>query len=151
MSANDSESFEILKPDQLYLWTMSTDDSAASTACRLHAILSGDEQKEARHFRLAKDKHQFVLARALVRLVLSSCFPVPAGEWRFARDHNRQPFIAGPKLFSTTKFSVSHTKGLIACLLTLSEAAVDVEKVEYDQDLRLVAKEVLSAAELKTL
>jgi 4'-phosphopantetheinyl transferase len=152
MSATLSESFGNLRPGLLYLWTMSTDDSAATTACSLQAILSGDEQREALRFRRAKDQHQFVLAHALVRLALSRCFPVPAGEWCFGRDRDRKPFIASPKVSPAAQFSLSHTEGLIACLITLStEAAVDVEKVEHNQDLPLVARQVLSAAELRTL
>ena len=73
-------------------------------------------------------------------LALSHYFPVPAGAWRFARDHNGKPFIASPEVSPAAQFSVSHTEGLIACLITLSEAAVDVEKIEYDQDLQLVAR-----------
>lgn len=85
-----------------------------------------------------------MISRALVRLVLSNHFPIPAGDWRFDRDGNGKPSIVAPAGFPPVRFSLSHTQGLVACLISLSaEAAVDVEKIEYNQDLALVARQVL--------
>lgn len=153
MPANRSQCLPILRPGQLYLWTIRTDNLSDTTnACRLLAILSGEERKEAQRFRRARDQRQFVIAHALVRLALSQHFPVPVGDWCFDRDRNGKPLIAAPTISPAVKFSLSHTEGLIACLTMLSaEAAVDVEKVEYNQDLPLVAKEALSPTELKAL
>jgi len=138
---------------RIYLWTLLTDDaSAAERVCRFDEVLSEDEKKEACRFRRATARHQFVAARVLLRLALSSHFAVPASAWRFERDCNRRPSIAAPALLAPVRFSVSHTEGLVACLITLSaEAAVDVEKLEHDEDLDLVAKEVLTPFEHKTL
>jgi 4'-phosphopantetheinyl transferase len=116
-------------------------------------VLSDEEKKEARRFQQTKDRRQFVIARALLRMALSTHFQLPSGVWRFERDSYNKPFIAGPNVSQPqTRFSLSHTKGLIACLITLSnEAGVDVEKNEYNQDLHLVARQILSPEELGTL
>jgi len=96
--------------------------------------------------------HQFVIARGLLRVALSEDLPVSITDWRFARSNNGKPFIAEPGSLSAVNFSLSHTDGLIACLISLAaEAAVDVEKVEYHDDLTLVAKQVMSAVELTAL
>ena len=136
--------------NDVYLWTVTTDYwDSITKVCALQAILSPDEQGQAERFLHAKDRCQFVIAHALVRLALSYYFPVRAPDWRFSRDFNRKPFIAGPNLNPKVQFSLSHTEGLVACLITLAkEAAVDVEKIEYKSDLRLVAAKVLSAKEL---
>ena len=131
---------------------MRTDDLDIKTLSNLEAILSANEKKEARRFRRIKDRHQFLLARGLLRFALSEHLPVCAADWRFARDQNHKPFIIAPKSFSAVNFSLSHTDGLIACLVSLvAEAAVDVEKLEFHDDLALVAKQVLSAVELTAL
>jgi 4'-phosphopantetheinyl transferase len=142
-----------LRAGQLQLWTVGTDDPAdAAIACRLQRILSADEQMESRRFRRARDRDQFIIARALVRLALSQYFPIPAGDWRFDRDNYGKPFVASPQIWPPVRFNVSHTEGLIACLVTRSgEAAVDAEKVEYSRDLPLVARRVFSPAELTAL
>jgi 4'-phosphopantetheinyl transferase len=137
----------------MYLWTLLTDDTTdTAIACRLQEILSADEKNEACRFRRVTDRNQFVLARALVRLALSNHFSIPAGAWRFDRDRNRRPFIVAPTLLPPVRFSVSHTRGLIACLITLSaEAAVDVERVEHNEDLALMALQFLSPVEQRAL
>ena len=54
---------------------MEIDDSGdTKLASRLREILSLEEQKEARACRKTMDQHQFVMARTLVRLALSSTF-----------------------------------------------------------------------------
>src|SRR5437879_4068418 len=143
MPTNRGECIPLLRPGQLHLWTARTDDLNDGTiASRVAGILTADERDEARRFHRARDRHQFVVARALARLALSHHFPVPAGDWRFARDHNRKPFIAAPEISPPVRFSVSHTQGLVACLITLcAQAAVDVEKVEPSGDLPLVARD----------
>src|SRR2546426_1262254 len=149
MRASRRECLPVLRPGQMVLWTLLTDDTTdAETACRLQEILSADERNEARRFRRVTGRQRFVIARTLVRLALSHHFPIPAGDWRFDRDRNGRPFVVAPAISPPVRFSVSHTHGLVACLITLSaEAAVDVEKVEHSQDLAMVAREVLSPAE----
>ncbi len=149
MFSNDGECLEALRPGRMYLWTALTYDQSVSG---LQVILSVDEQKRARRFHRARDWHQFVLAHALVRLALSRHFPVPASDWQFDCDCNGKPFIATPEMSPAVQFSLSHTEGLVACLITLSaEAAVDVEKVEYNLDLTLVAHQIFSPTERKDL
>ncbi len=139
--------------DQVHLWTFGIDGPVdVAIAHRLQGILSADEQTESRRFHRTRDQYQFIVARALVRLALSQYVPIPAGWWRFERDYYGKPFVTAPQIWPPVQFSVSHTEGLIACLVTrLCEAAVDVEKVEYARDLRLVAREVFSPAELIAL
>jgi 4'-phosphopantetheinyl transferase len=92
------------------------------------------------------------MARALVRLALSRHVPVPADVWRFDRNCHGRPCIAVPACVPNVYFSLSHTRGLIACLVTGSaEAAVDVERIEYHHDLSWVARQVLSPAERTAL
>ncbi len=153
MPKNRRKCLPVLRPGQMYLWTLLTDNTIdAATVCRLQVICSADERIEARRFHRVTDQQQFVIARALVRLALSHHFPIPAGAWRFERDCNRRPFIVAPETSPPIRFSVSHTQGLVACLITLSaEAAVDVEKIEHHQDLAPVARHILSPAEQRTL
>jgi 4'-phosphopantetheinyl transferase len=138
-----------IRPGQLHLWTVRTGELTGSAiADRVAGMLTADERNEALRFHRAGDRHRFVIARALARLALSHHFCVAPADWRFERDHNRKPFIAAPEISPSARFSISHTQGLVACLISLSaEAAVDVENIDSDQDLALVARQVLSPAE----
>jgi 4'-phosphopantetheinyl transferase len=146
-------SSEFLKPGQLFLWTVPTDDlNDAATACRLQQLLSADEQEEVLRFHRVADQNRFIISRSFVRLTLSQHFPVPTSEWRFDRDRNRKPFIVAPDISPTVQFSLSHTEGVVACLISLSaEAAVDVEKVVCSPDLPAAVEKILSLTEQRTL
>ena len=139
-----------LRAGRIDLWIARTDHpGAAGVARRIRELLPTDEQAEARRFRRAQDQQQFVIARAMVRWSLSRHFPLRAADWRFDRDDYGKPFVAFPHVLPSVQFSISHTDGMIACVVTRSaEAGVDAEKVEHNQDLPLVAGRVFSPAEL---
>jgi len=139
-----------LRTGDLYLWIARPGKNAHAAA---HiGILSVEERQRARRLHRPADHEQFILAHALVRLALSWHFGIPPGEWRFGRNGTGRPFVMTPLIWPMVQFSLSHTHGLAACLITLAPlAAVDVEKVVYDEQLILAAGEVLSGAEQKAL
>ena len=127
-------------------------ESEPALADLAQQLLADDELERARRFRHARDQRQYVLAHALVRLVLSQYVPIAPQDWRFRRDASDKPFIAAPHSLPLIQFSLSHTHGALACLVTLAEkAGVDVERIEPLADLPLLAKEVLSPAEFQSL
>ena len=128
------------------------EEAGARSTSRLSNLLSAEEQSTADRFQSVRDRRRYVIAHALIRLALSNYFPVAAVDWRFGRDRNGKPIIVAPEEFDAVRFSISHTSGLIACLVTCaSEAGIDVEKVEPNQELAQVAQNVLSASELQFL
>src|ERR1700733_3801239 len=106
-----------LRPGAMHLWVAYTDDQSVSD---LEVILSKDEMKRARRFRNISDSREYVFAHALVRLALSHYMPVSACDWQFDRDRNGRPTIGTPEVSPFVQFSLSHTSGLVACLITLS-------------------------------
>lgn len=109
----------------MHLWTLSSDDPP-------HA--------------------QSAAAQSLARFALSRHFRVAAHEWRFARDALGRPFIAWPRLEPAPHFSLSHTRGMLACLVSLTAAAaVDVEHIVHTDDLTHVADAVLARREREAL
>src|SRR5262245_21725216 len=53
----------------------------------------------------------------LARIALSECFAVGHHDWKFARDGRGKPFIVAPQEYRGLGVSISHTDGLVACLL----------------------------------
>jgi 4'-phosphopantetheinyl transferase len=144
----------LLPQNQVHLWLLFENESNVhpSSTSSLREILSADELEAADRFHRSSDRRRYIAAHALIRLALSNYFPVPATDWRFSRDRNQKPIIIAPKEFAAVQFSISHTEGLIACLITrVPEAAVDVERIKPDLELDSVAETVLSACELEWL
>ena len=139
------------KPHRIWImWTGDTDLREAVVL--LSPLFSAQDRGEAARFRFEKDQHQFLMARALVRLALSEEVTVAPNAWRFCRNERSRPYVAAPRLALPLWFSISHTNGLVACLVSaLSEAAIDVEKVEQRDGLALVAREAFSPSEQEAL
>jgi 4'-phosphopantetheinyl transferase len=127
-----------------------TTEEEASWLCK--NLLSDAESSKAARFFFAQDRHEYIVACALVRLGLSRLFAMHPSELQLDRDERGKPFIVKPKTATHTEFSISHTRGLVALLVTpASHAGVDVEKISPAADLGLVAESVLAPMELACL
>jgi 4'-phosphopantetheinyl transferase len=64
-----------------------------------------------------------------VRTTLSRYADVDPRRWRFRTGPQGKPEIAGPAGAPPLRFNLSHTRGLVACVVTLGlDAGVDVER-----------------------
>ena len=92
-------------------------------------ILTSEEADRYSRFVFEKDRHQFLLTRALVRDVLSRYVGVEPSALMFTRNKYGKPSLALPADCPIT-FSLSHTKGLSVCAVALDRPiGVDVENV----------------------
>lgn len=120
-----------LAVDTSYLWTIPGD-------CTDAYVGRGDAQS--------------VTGRLLARFALSECCPVRLRDWKFGRDRQGKPFIAAPQEYRGISFSISHTDGLVACLISRCDlAAVDVERIRSSEDLPRLAPQLLSISEQRSL
>jgi 4'-phosphopantetheinyl transferase len=95
------------------------------------SLLSEDEHARMARFVFDRDRHAFLLTRALVRTTLSRYAAVPPAQWKFiANVHGRPEILDRPSGVPDLRFNLSHTDGLIACAVTIGrEVGVDVEQV----------------------
>ena len=113
-----------------HLWWIRPDtlsDPAELARCR--ALLTDDERAKIDRFRFARDRHVCLVTRVLVRATLSRYCDVPPARWRFRTTNHGRPEIESPP--SPICFNLSHTKGLIVCLVSLHrEIGVDAESLD---------------------
>ena len=117
---------------------------------RLRALLTGGERARIDRYRLARDRRTGLVTRALVRVTLSRYSDVPPARWRFrANDHGR-PEIASPT--SPLRFNVSHTNGLVVCLVGRGrELGIDAESPHRDRRWLDLADRFFAPAEARAL
>jgi len=120
---------------EVHLWYVLPDrlaDDGLLTAYR--ALLSPDEWARNQRFVFPNGRHEHLVTRALVRTTLSAYQPsVDPRAWRFTANPFGRPEIAGPICRPALRFNVSHTDGVIVCLVAADrEIGVDVEDTARD-------------------
>jgi 4'-phosphopantetheinyl transferase len=123
---------EQIDPSQIHLWLAylgEITDPRLLAECR--SLLSEEEIEKQARFHFERDRHRYLVTRAMVRTVLSKYADVEPTQWRFDVNPYGKPSIA-PELRAARgiEFNVSHTEGLVVLGVARQRAiGVDVEHV----------------------
>jgi 4'-phosphopantetheinyl transferase len=128
-------------PDRIDLWFTFLEDVAGGPENndllqRYRALLSPPELQAQQRFHFEKDRHRYLVTRALVRTVLSRYAPIAPQDWEFAANAYGKPSVAksmahSAALAQTLSFNVSHTQDLVVLGVTHGAAlGVDVESTQ---------------------
>jgi 4'-phosphopantetheinyl transferase len=117
------------------------------------SVLSAEEQARMASFRFERDRTAYAAAHVLVRMALSWCVPgVSPARWDLTQSRNERPEVVAPKLSPRLRFNISHTHGLVACLVTNEiDCGIDVERRRPLDDMDALAARVLSPIERSAL
>jgi len=116
------------------------------------ALLTADERAKVSRYRFEKDRHTSLVTRALVRTVLSRYAAVAPADWRFVTNQYGRPEIDEPREQRMLRFNLSHTEGLVVCLVSRGrEVGVDVENRARGGGLLEIADRFFSPFEVKAL
>ena len=116
--------------DEAHLWLLRLRESIPPELERRWLdLLSADELEARRRFRVEAARRQHLAARALARTTLSRYATVDPRRWEFRAGEQGKPEIAGPDGAPPLRFNLSHTRGMVACVVALGrDAGVDVER-----------------------
>lgn len=116
------------------------------------ALMTPEERVRQQRFHFEKGRHEYLVTRALVRTVLSRYAGVDPHEWRFVSNAYGRPEIASPPHLPPLRFNLSHTEGLIVCIVALDrEVGVDVENLERPGETVEIADQFFSPTEARAL
>ena len=93
--------------------------------------LSTAERERAERFHHLSDRWEFILGRVMARHLLSErCGTAPA-DFEFTENAHGRPEIAQPCLPSPLRFNLSHSGGIVACVIgEAGQIGVDVERLD---------------------
>ncbi len=139
-----------LSADEVHVWHCRCDDPAVTARQNDYLVLmTAEELARYRRFAFEKDRQLFLVARTLLRTVLSQYAAVAPAAWEFQQTDKGKPFLAAHAAVPPLQFNVSHSDTVAVCAVTLGhEVGVDVESANRPADPR-VARRVLSPAELE--
>jgi 4'-phosphopantetheinyl transferase len=145
---SDSTAWPLLATDVIL--TMARPESSDREQYNaLVALLSDEERQRMSRFCFERDRLLFLVAHALVRTTLSRFADAPPAAWRFRTGSHGRPEIATPP--SRLRFSLSHTRGLAACAVTIdADIGLDVENLSSGAALD-VAERFFSPREVRDL
>jgi len=137
---------------QIDLWYTRTDQVGPELALRYRALLTPQELSQHSRFHFEKDRHRYLVTRALSREALSRYMPVAPQAWRFEADHYGKPHLVDPVgLAREVDFNISHTDGLVVFGIYRGKAlGVDTECTQREAPLD-IAERFFSAHESRRL
>jgi 4'-phosphopantetheinyl transferase len=143
-----------LRADKIELWLAFCDEIADQSllADYRRLLVEEERQKEVR-FHFARDRHRYLVTRALVRTVLSRYAAVAPQDWRFVEDaYGRPQIVNADPAARRISFNISHTRGLVVLGVTCERAlGVDTEDV-HARDAELgIADHYFAADEVAQL
>jgi 4'-phosphopantetheinyl transferase len=116
-----------------------------------HALLDEVEAERAGRFAFDRDRVQYIFAHGLLRLTLAGYLDVDPPALRFVARANGRPELASATGLPPLRFNLSHTDGLVACVITgTPECGVDVESLSR-VDYRDLVSAVLAPSEVAEL
>jgi 4'-phosphopantetheinyl transferase len=119
-----------LSPERVDLWFAFTDKSREPVSLAAYfGLLNAEERAQQARFHFARDRHRYLLTRALVRTTLSKYASVAPADWRFSTNaHGRPQVLDEHQLEQPLCFNVSHTEGLIVLAVSAGQQiGVDTE------------------------
>jgi len=142
-----------LGPNEVHLWYAHPEHiTDPARLASLEALLSQEERERRGRFVFERDRHTFLITRALVRTVLSRYADVPPEAWGFVPNGYGRPEIDTPRGGPPLRFNVSHTKGLVACAVALErDIGVDVEHLDRPSLGLGLAERYFAPAEVEAL
>jgi 4'-phosphopantetheinyl transferase len=118
--------------NDVHVWRASL-ESAVREAPHLTRILSEDELQRASRFHFARDRAQFIFARATLRTILSSYLSIEPARIRFDYGSHGKPGLLDPPTSGAVCFNVSHCNALALYAVTRNRrVGIDVERLIYN-------------------
>lgn len=135
------------------LWYCFLEADDAQPLGEYEALMTPDERKRHGSLRFEADRRLFLATRVLVRTALSRYAAARPDEWRFAAGPHGKPRIAHPDVTPSLHFNLAHTRGLVACAVSVAHESigVDAERIDRATDPLALAGRFFSPPEVRAL
>jgi 4'-phosphopantetheinyl transferase len=143
---------EPLPQHAVHVWySLTPEELDHDLIARFRTLLTPEERARHDRFVQEKDRRQFLVGKVLVRTILSRYLPRAPHEWIFTTNRFGKPVVANGPPESNLQFNLSHTEGLVACVVARErEVGIDVENVGRSVNLD-IARRFFAPAEVAFL
>jgi 4'-phosphopantetheinyl transferase len=145
---------EHIDSSQIHLWLAFLDEITDPRLLgEYRLLLSGEELQQQQRFYRERDRHRYLVTRALVRTVLSKYAAVAPREWRFDVNAYGKPSISAEHAAASgLEFNVSHTSRVVLLGVTVGRSlGVDVQDMTDDRVCIDIADRFFAPQEVQAL
>ena len=136
-----------LEKNEIHVWQASL-NVEVTVLQTLQRLLTEEEVTKARQFRFEKDKHHFIIARGVLRMLLGRYLKTNPHLLRFDYNAYGKPSLDYPFSESTLHFNVSHSHEMALYAFTYArQIGVDVEYMRSGIDYEDLARYSFSSHE----
>jgi len=143
----------LLATDEVHVWRIILEQPAPRVAL-LHRFLAVEEVERAEAFRFRRDREHFVMAHALLRIILGRYLRRDPRELCFRHGPRGKPFLGrdGGGSGVEIRFNLSHSDGLALLAVTRgAHIGVDIERIRPDLAYERIADRFFSSEEVASL
>jgi 4'-phosphopantetheinyl transferase len=139
-----------LQMDEVQIWRANLQEIPDAIET-YRVLLSPDEQARANRFHFQKDSNRYVMARGILRTILSRYLDSPPQDLQFCYSPIGKPSLAHPS-GSSLCFNLSHS-GQIALYAVAwkREVGIDIEQICLERDCERIAERFFAASEQAAL
>lgn len=135
----------------LHVWLAEL-EQPENTFRRLSAVLARDELSCAQRFHFERDRQHYIVARGVLRSILSLYLKLPPAKVQFGYGPRGKPTLAAACGDGRLRFNLSHSHELALYAVTFErELGIDIEFMRPLDDAESVASHFFSAREQETL
>jgi len=147
-SSSSSSSAPTLKDHEVHIWKVPTERSLEEIAY-FSTLLNPEEAERAKNYKLNRDRHPFIVARGILRTLLSYYTGTPPQDILFSYNKNGKPSLTVQSL----QFNLSHTKNLALYAFSHTQPiGIDVEDNKHPlRDISELVRSAFSLSEQKQL
>lgn len=143
--------FLALPADEVHVWRIRL-DAAPDCIKHYYDFLSSDEKGRAARYHFQKDREQYIVARGVLRTILSRYLDMAPDEIRFSYSSNGKPALKNSQGADLINFNMSHSHTLALVGVTRDrKIGIDVERIQNDFSCQEIAGRMFSPQESKTL
>jgi len=141
-----------IRPGEILTWLMEVDEPPATTVKEWRTCLDATELTRADSFYSDLDRITYIGAHWLLRNALAETGGLPPSHWRFVKGKHGKPQIDAALARPDLRFNLSHSKGLVACVVaTGAPIGIDVELISSAHSGLDIASRYFSADEIALL
>ncbi len=117
-----------------------------------YTLLSNEERVRHGRFFFERDRHTFLVGKALMRITLSRYAGLRPSDWVFKASAHGRPEVKLSHGMLQTNINLSHTNGMVACVVGIDrELGIDIEDTRREVDAIELAQRFFSSSETTAL